>query len=615
MTKRIITVAITSIALLVPVSAQGAVTLIAAPTATTVTLTQKTITLVPPASNSPGAWSIEFDNPKIATANGLTLTLLSAGTSIIRYAQAASGAYNAASRSSRLTVTPGIPTLGEFKDQTVVLSAGSFNLTAPTSTSDGAWSFQSLDQSIATISGNKVTLLDGGEVSIRATQSPTLNWLTTNATMKLTVTAPSPTVGTFSDITLSIDSVSKVELILPVSNSKGSWTLTSADPSVASINGLTVTALKSGTTKISAKQAPSGGYRSIIVTLNVTILAVDPVVTASGFLDRTVEIILGTPQQISLPAPVSNSPGVWTFTSSDAAIATINGNSLTALKPGKVTVTAVQGPALKFGASRPFTISVFVKGRQSLTAPANVEKLAGDPDVAIAYPTSQSTGKWSATSSDPTIAAINGNAIKLGNAGTATIILTQEATDSWIASSTTYSVRVIGVTPTLGAFAPFEISVGEKLATGKSPLSNSAGKWIYSSSDPKVVAVIDNVITGVAIGSATISAYQEPAGKYGQSNTLQTTVTVKAASVVTPTPTPSPSASANPIAAIAPKASASLSKRIISIYAVNTGSASVIAMIDAKIVKIGKNTVTPGSRKVSIFVGGRLIYSRTFTVK
>lgn len=615
MTKRIITVAITSIALLVPVSAQGAVTLIAAPTATTVTLTQKTITLVPPASNSPGAWSIEFDNPKIATANGLTLTLLSAGTSIIRYAQAASGAYNAASRSSRLTVTPGIPTLGEFKDQTVVLSAGSFNLTAPTSTSDGAWSFQSLDQSIATISGNKVTLLDGGEVSIRATQSPTLNWLTTNATMKLMVTAPSPTVGTFSDITLSIDSVSKVELILPVSNSKGSWTLTSADPSVASINGLTVTALKSGTTKISAKQAPSGGYRSIIVTLNVTILAVDPVVTASGFLDRTVEIILGTPQQISLPAPVSNSPGVWTFTSSDAAIATINGNSLTALKPGKVTVTAVQGPALKFGASRPFTISVFVKGRQSLTAPANVEKLAGDPDVAIAYPTSQSTGKWSATSSDPTIAAINGNAIKLGNAGTATIILTQEATDSWIASSTTYSVRVIGVTPTLGAFAPFEISVGEKLATGKSPLSNSAGKWIYSSSDPKVVAVIDNVITGVAIGSATISAYQEPAGKYGQSNTLQTTVTVKAASVVTPTPTPSPSASANPIAAIVPKASASLSKRIISIYAVNTGSASVIAMIDAKIVKIGKNTVTPGSRKVSIFVGGRLIYSRTFTVK
>lgn len=615
MIKRIITVAITSIALLVPASAQAAVTIIATPTATTVTLTQKTITLVPPASNSPGAWSIEFDNPKIATANGLNLTLLSAGTSIIRYVQAASGTYNTASRSSRLTVSPGVPTLGVFKDQSVTLAQRTFTLVAPTSPSDGSWSYSSLDLSVATVLGNTVTLLDGGDISIRATQSPTMNWLTASATMKLTVTAPSPVVGTFSDITLSIDSVSKVELILPTSTSTGTWTLTSADPSVASINGLTVTALKSGTTKISAKQAPNGGFRSIIVTMNVTILAIDPVVTASGFLDRTLEITPGTPQQISLPAPVSNSPGVWIFTSSDAAIASINGNSLSALKPGKVTVTAVQSPALKFGASKPFTISVFVKGRQSLTAPANVEKLAGDPDVAIAYPTSQSTGKWNATSSDPTIVAINGSTIKLGNAGSATIILTQEATDSWIASSITYSVRVIGVTPTLGAFTPFEISVGEKLAMPKTPPSNSVGKWIYSSSDPKVFAVIDNVITGVTIGSATISAYQQPAGKYGQSNTLQTTVTVKAAPTVTTSPTPSPSASADPTAAIPPKASASLSKRIISIYAVNTSSAPVIAMIDAKIVKIGQNSVAPGKRKVNVFVGGRLIYSRTFTVK
>jgi len=604
--------------LMAPATAVGAVTIIATPTATTVSLTQKTITLTPPATNSPGAWSIEIDNPKIATSSGLTLTLLSAGTSIIRFAQAASGAYNAASRSTRLTVTPGIPTLGEFKDQTVALSAGTYTINAPTSTSDGAWSFQSLDQSIATVSGNKVTLLDGGDVSIRATQSPTLNWLTTTATMKLSVTAPSPTVGTFSDITLSIDSVSKVELILPASNSKGSWTLTSADPSVASVNGLTVTALKSGSTKISAKQAPSGGYRSIIVTLNVTILAVDPVVTASGFLDRTVEIIPGTPQQISLAAPVSNSPGVWTFTSSDPTIASINGNSLSALKPGKVTVTAVQGPALKFGSSKPFTISVFVKGRQSLTAPVSVEKLAGDPDVAIAYPTSQSTGKWSATSSDPTIAAVNGNAIKLGNAGMAIITLTQEATDSWIASSTTFSVRVIGVTPTLGAFVPFEISVGEKLTTPKAPLSNSAGKWIYSSSDPKVVAVIDNVITGVAVGTATISAYQQPAGKYGQSNTLQATVTVKAAAVVvapTPTPTPSPSATPKPVAPSATKASASLSLRVISIYVANAGTAPIVAMIDSRIAKVGKNSVAPGKRTVRVYSGGKLILSRTFAVK
>ena len=613
MFKRTFALWLALIAIVAPTPVQAAVTIISTPTATTVVLTQKTVTLVPPPSNSPGKWSIEIDNPKIATANGLNLTLLAAGTSIIRYVQAASGAYNAASRSSRLTVSPGVPTLGEFKDQTVALSQGTYTIVPPTSPSNGGWSFTSLDLSIATISGNKVTLLDGGIVSIKATQAPTADWLTATATMSLTVTAPSPVVGTFSDITLSIDSVSKVELILPTSTSKGSWTLTSANPSVASVSGLTVTALRSGTTKISAKQSASGGFKSIIVTLNVTILAVDPVISATNFIDRTVEITPGTSQSIVLVAPTSNSTGTWTFTSSDISIASISGVVLTALKPGKITVTAVQGPAAKFGSSKPVTSTVFVKGRQSLAAPANIEKLAGDPDVAINHPTSSSAGKWTATSSDATVASISGNAIKIGNAGTATITLAQEATESWLANSVTYTVRVIGVTPTLGALNPLEVVIGEKLTNVTNAQSNSAGKWIYSSSDPLIVKIVDNVITGVALGTATISAYQQPAGKYGQSNTLQTTITVKAAPVVKPTPTPT--ASPTPTPALVPKVTATLAKRVLSIKVSNAGSASVVAMIDSKIVKVGKNTVTAGKRKVSVFVAGRLIYSHTFTVK
>jgi len=613
MFKRTFALWLALIAIVAPTPVQAAVTIISTPTATTVVLTQKTVTLVPPPSNSPGKWSIEIDNPKIATANGLNLTLLAAGTSIIRYVQAASGAYNAASRSSRLTVSPGVPTLGEFKDQTVALSQGTYTIVPPTSPSNGGWSFTSLDLSIATISGNKVTLLDGGIISIKATQASTADWLTATATMSLTVTAPSPVVGTFSDITLSIDSVSKVELILPTSTSKGSWTLTSANPSVASVSGLTVTALRSGTTKISAKQSASGGFKSIIVTLNVTILAVDPVISATTFIDRTVEITPGTSQSIVLVAPTSNSTGTWTFTSSDISIASISGVVLTALKPGKITVTAVQGPAAKFGSSKPVTSTVFVKGRQSLAAPANIEKLAGDPDVAINYPTSSSAGKWTATSSDATVASVSGNAIKIGNAGTATITLAQEATESWLANSVTYTVRVIGVTPTLGALNPLEVVIGEKLTNVTNAQSNSAGKWIYSSSDPLIVKIVDNVITGVALGTATISAYQQPAGKYGQSNTLQTTITVKAAPVVKPTPTPT--ASPTPTPALVPKVTATLVKRVLSIKVSNAGSASVVAMIDSKIVKVGKNTVTAGKRKVSVFVAGRLIYSHTFTVK
>jgi len=38
-------------------------------------------------------------------------------------------------------------------------------------------------------------------------------------------------------------------------------------------------------------------------------------------------------------------------------------------------------------------------------------------------------------------------------------------------------------------------------------------------------------------------------------------------------------------------------------------------MIDSRVVKIGKNTVAPGKRTVRVYSGGKLILSKTFTVK
>jgi hypothetical protein len=97
------------------------------------------------------------------------------------------------------------------------------------------------------------------------------------------------------------------------------------------------------------------------------------------------------------------------------------------------------------------------------------------------------------------------------------------------------------------------------------------------------------------------------------SNTLQTVVTVKAAPVVVATPTPN--ATASPAVAKPPRASASLSKRVISIYVANAGDAAVVAMIDSRPAKIGKNAVTPGKKMVRVYVGSKLILSRSFLVK
>lgn len=592
--------------------AQAALTIISKQAeATVTTIDKRTITLTPPTSNSPGAWSVLIDNPTIATANGLTVTLLSVGTTVIRYVQAATADYNSVSDYSRLTINPGTPTIGEFKDQTVNLSQNFITITPPTSNSDGTWSYKSLNTEIATISGNTIALRDGGTVQIEATQAATRTWTTATKTMTLTINAPTPTIGSFSDITLSIDSVAKVQLTMPRSNSTGAWTLTSSDPSVVGLEGFTIVALKTGTSTITAKQSPAGGFRSTTASMKVTITAVAPTINLANFKDISTELDPGAVKVIPFTAPTSNSPGAWSFVSSDPAIATVSGLNLVANKPGTITLTATQAASGNYSASNPIAIKVRILGKQTIAAPANITKLVGDPAVKIVYPTSLSGAPWSATSSAPTIVSINNGALQFDGAGKAIITLSQPATDTYTATSTTFEVLVIGTPPTLGAFNPLTVAATQKLTNPVMPQSNSTGKWIFSSSDPSVVSIIDNVITGVKVGNAIISAYQEPAGKYGQSQTVQTTITVTAPPAPPkPTPTPTPAA---PVAQ--PKASAFAAKGAVNVYVSNATGKQVIVKINGKTSKVGTNKVSAGKKIVTVQVQGRLILTKSLTVK
>ena len=647
------------------------------PDATVTTIDKGTITLTPPVSKSPGAWTVEITDTRIATANGLIITLKEVGTTVIRYVQPATGEFtNAVSDFSRLTVNAGTPTVGDFPNRTVNLGQNTFTLTPPTSNSDGQWSYQSLNTDIAIVSGNVVTLRDGGTVEIRATQGATGRWLSTSKTMTLTINAPAPTIGSFSDITLSIDSVARVQLTMPSSNSKGTWTLTSSDPTIVGLDGLTLLTLKAGTATITARQAALGGFRSITTTMKVTVSAVTPNTSIGAFKDFAVELDPGATKVVPFTSPISNSPAAWTFTSSDPATASVAGLNLTALKPGTITLTATQPASGNFGSVGPIAIKVTIRGNQQLVKPASITKLVGDPAVKITYPTSLSTGTWSATSSAPTIVGVTNGNLTFDSAGRSVITLTQSATETYTASSTTFEVTVIGTPPTLGAFQPLTVGVGEKLTTPMTPQSPSTGRWIFTSADPAIASIVDNVITGVKAGTTVISAFQEPAGRYGQSPTVQASITVKPAPTITApsnialvagttqaiaAPTSNSLGtwlytSSNPaIAAISgstisavavgtatitatqastatfvgasrtftitvsaapvPRATAIQTKRVIAVTVTNATGKQVIVKINGVISRVGKNTVTPGRKLVTVQVDGRLILNKVITIR
>ena len=553
----------------------------------------------------------------------MTVKLLKAGSTQITFTQAASGAFNATSRVARLSVTKGTPTVGTFAPIAGTLIAGKATIVAPITNSKGFWSFTSSDSTIATISGTTINLLDAGTVTIKGFLSSDANWNTATAETTLTITALPNNPSTFTDVTISKDSVSSFNLTTPTSYSTGAWTFTIADPYIASLNGLVVTPNALGKTTITARQAPAGGYGSVKLTMTLTVIAAAP--TTGAFQDVTYIQSATTTNSLTIFAPTSNSTGSWSYSSSDPTIATIstsaNTGIITVIKPGATKITATQAAAGTYG-STTATMTLTVKGTPTYAAVADLQKVVGDPDQSVLPPTSSSTGAWTYTSSNPAVVSTSGQTLHFGDAGSAIITMTQGASDFWLSATKTFNVNILGTTPTIGTLAPVQIEVGQKLSAITNPTSNSPGKWTYATTNPAIAKVENNVIIGVAIGTTTISATQSPGGKYGQSNAAQATITVVAAPVKpTPTPTPSAPAAAKPTPAPSATKAAVVAKPVVKVTAakrvitISVKGTIATLTINGKAAKLGKNTVKVGANKVVVKVGTTVIYSKSFTIK
>lgn len=578
------------------------------------------ITLIPPTSNSPGTWSATADDPTIARINGLVATVLKAGSTGVTYTQAASGDFVSVSRVSRLIVEKGTPTLGTWPALSATLLSRTLKLTPPTSNSTAPWSYRTSNSQIATTSGETITFQDAGSVTITAVQSASTNWLGAEKTTTLTISSLPKTLGTFSDITIAKDSVATLNLIEPASSSPGAWTFSIANSSIATLVGKVITPKNIGTTTITAKQAASGGYGSSTLTMTLTILGASA--TVGDFKDVTYTKSAVTTNKLSITAPTSNSPGAWSFVSSDPTVAAITTSgsigNITIYKPGKTTITATQAVSGNYAASSAKMV-LTVNSAPTLATLGDLQKVFGDGEQTILPPTSDSKGAWTYSSSNVDVVKINGQKLDFVGAGSAVITMTQAADDYWLAGSTTFKVTVLGTTPTVGTLIPVKVEVGESLSSIPSPTSNSLGKWSYTVTDPAIAKVVNNAIVGVSVGTTTVIATQMPAGKYGQSNSVQATLTVIPATVKA-APAPKPSTSAKPEAK---PGTTSTSKPVVKVTVKNKKRIIKVAVvgsivkvkINGKKAKLGKNKVNVGKNEVIVRVGSTVIFKKSYMIK
>ncbi len=338
------------------------------------------------------------------------------------------------------------PVLSNFTIPAKAIGDADFAITAPTSTSTGAFTYTSSNTSVATIvGGNSIHVVGLGTSTITATQAAAGNYTTGTITTSFVVTEPlatAPTTaaptppsrntsdvvsifsGAYSNVTLSELPTDWSQLNDPfeVVNIAGNdtwkfngqflgmvtnygsgvnlsqmttmhidyWTQDTNRIDLKLVNtvlgGEAFTALEATTV--------TGTWRSIDVPLtnygslnrnNITQLLIDPAGVSKVYIDNfyfyrdaastpapTLSGFAVAPKVVgdasfTLTAPTSNSTGAFTYTSSNTAVATISGNTVTIVGAGSTTITATQAAAGSYGVG--VTTATFVVTSPAATAP------------------------------------------------------------------------------------------------------------------------------------------------------------------------------------------------------------------------------------------------------
>jgi hypothetical protein len=138
----------------------------------------------------------------------------------------------------------------------------------------------------------------------------------------------------------------------------------------------------------------------------------------------------------NLTAPITYSLGTFSYTSSNESVATISGSTVTIVGLGSTTITAIQAYDDNHrSASISATLTVGKATPDLSNFPNMIKTTLDDAQFTINQPNTLSSGSFSYSSSDESIATILGNTVTIFGTGTVTITATQAATDNYESGS------------------------------------------------------------------------------------------------------------------------------------------------------------------------------------
>lgn len=322
--------------------------------------------LVPPTSNSSGAFSYSSSNTAVATISGNRITIVGAGTSIITASQSPSGNYGSASTTTNFVVTIPTPTTAAaIPPSRNINDYVSLFSNAYTNVAGTDW-FPNWGQSTTVtevnIVGNATKKYDN--LNYQGVQlSGVIN---VSAMSYLHIDVWTPNCASF-DVYLINTSPSLVEKKVQLTPSFLGWN--SFDIPLAQYNTIALNNIS----QLKFDGTPSG--TSIVYFDNVYFWRPSNLPALSNF--NIPSKTIGDSSFIITP-PTSNSLGSFSYSSSNASVATISGNRITIVGVGSSVITATQATYGSYASGTINTTFVVNYPGPSIAAPVPSARATSD---------------------------------------------------------------------------------------------------------------------------------------------------------------------------------------------------------------------------------------------
>lgn len=322
-------------------------------------------------------------------------------------------------------------------------------------------------------------------------------------------------------LTLNVNETMPVlATVLPIGASNKKVTYTSSDETVASVdNSGVVKALKGGNTTITATTEDGGFSDTCEVTVKGSDVAVVAVMLSP---ERTTIHVNETVQLTATVIPTNATNKKVTYTSSDAAIASVSDNGLvTAIKEGKATITVTTDDGNKTASSEITVTSVPVAVSGVSVSPNSITMVTGEKNTLtpVITPSNATDKSVMFTSSDRNIVEVNDDgevtALTEGEAAiTITTVdggFTTSCAVKVINSSDIIHVESVNITP---SYFSLKVGAKETLSYTINP-ENATNKNVTWKSRNEDVATVDNkgVVVAISEGEAIIELRTEDGNK------------------------------------------------------------------------------------------------------